>query len=171
LGQFDSALGIISSLKHSKEIQYSWYALLSKWSEAGDWYEKKNISNSLTSSERVSYINCLLHLEDWDKLLNFCLESFEFLNESELTHAVPISLTASLNLEKWGSLKSIIDQFPDIETNFYKAFFSIYKNKHEIAKEYINNKRKILDKELIALVNEGYTRSYSKIFKSQQLSE
>ena len=173
LGQNESALGIMNYLQNenSKEIQYSWYALLSKWKEASDWFEKKKSEKNLSTFERVSYINCLFNLEEWENVLNLCDESFDFLSESEKIQIIPISLTASWNLKKWENFKFIIDKFPEINTNFFKSIYYIHKNKFDLAKENINKSRQFIDQDLIALVNEGYTRSYSKIFQSQLLSE
>eukprot|EP01080_Neovahlkampfia_damariscottae_P005829 gene5829-9652_t len=173
LGQNESALGVMNYLqnKNSKEIQYSWYALLSKWNEASDWFEKKKLQKQLSSFERVSYINCLFNLEEWEKVLNLCDESFDYLSESEKLQVVPISLTASWNLKNWKNLKLIIDKFPEINTNFFKSIYFIHQNDFKSAKQHINKTRQFIDQDLIALVNEGYTRSYSKIFQSQMLSE
>lgn len=168
LEQHQSAMGLMNSLQKEKkfDIKESWYELLSKWNEACDYYEKKR---TLDKETQLGHLKCLQKLQKWDRLLYLCTDSLGKSSETLKPSISTYGLIACFKLQKWEEMKQFFDHSPS--KNFYKALYSINFNDFNEANKLIELERIQLDDEIVAVINEGYLRSYRLIVKAQELSE
>eukprot|EP01127_Copromyxa_protea_P022122 TRINITY_DN7809_c0_g1_i1.p1 TRINITY_DN7809_c0_g1~~TRINITY_DN7809_c0_g1_i1.p1 ORF type:complete len:2505 (+),score=361.67 TRINITY_DN7809_c0_g1_i1:42-7556(+) len=175
LGQHEAANGLIAVAQrdYGIEIDITWYEKLQQWITGLEAYEARQIQKPDDMDIMLGRMRCLKHLGYWNKLESLTQTAYKFAEGNEVLceKIAMYALNASFNLGNFDLGSHLKYLHNSKQYNFYKAIVNIQQGSYNVAKKHISKARDFLAPELTALVGESYSRAYTTIVASQQLSE
>jgi len=182
LGQSDAARGMLEyahrhhqdMMQQSSGTMSEWYEKLSRYDDALEAYEMKQLENPPSVTLTLGRMRCVRALGEWERLQNLGRDLWHRVSAPQIRQQIaPLAAAAALNLHQWDSLEQYIPHMDEstVESSFYRAILAIQRGDYPAATSLIDRACEMLDSSLTTLVGESYQRAYSTIVKVQQLME
>nr|UIB01653.1 serine/threonine-protein kinase mTOR [Propylea japonica] len=176
LQQKEAAEGLLQTVVQKcgeTEVQIRWHEKLHNWTHALDLYKEKLEKEPFEQEACLGTMRCLEALGEWKDLHDTVETKFELLTEDNKNKACRLAASASFGLLNFRSMERYASMIPkdSQEGSFYRAILAIHKNQYEVAQNYIDKTRDLLDTELTAMAGESYQRAYGAMVQVQILAE
>eukprot|EP01119_Soliformovum_irregulare_P019909 TRINITY_DN6394_c0_g1_i1.p1 TRINITY_DN6394_c0_g1~~TRINITY_DN6394_c0_g1_i1.p1 ORF type:complete len:1896 (-),score=591.61 TRINITY_DN6394_c0_g1_i1:8-5695(-) len=169
-----AALGILTygQRYHIKQKE-SWSEELGRWDIALMSYQKRVEEDPVAMDATLGKMRCLLALGEWEKLAQISEKNFSSAPTSALKSSIAsLAAESAWNLGKWQSMDVYVKLMePSPQKGFFSAILAIHQNQFQVAQNFINESRAMVDTNLTALIAESYKRAYKDVIRVQQLSE
>lgn len=157
------------------QVEESWFEKLGRWDEALQSYQDRLALEPSNPQLLLGQLRCFKALGEWRRLLQVAHTAWdaEFCAGPTRTKIAGLAARAAWAMGRWDSMALFAQATPQstVKGNFFRAVLAIHREQFGDAKAHIDECRKALSTELIALVGESYSRAYRKIVTLQQLSE
>ncbi|KAI8848058.1 FAT domain-containing protein [Chytridium lagenaria] len=172
----DSAIGALVCAKEMQRdvgLDAVWYEKLQRWEDGLAAYDRRQEDDPGSVEAAMGRIRCLHNLGEWEALIKLADERLPSFGSEGKRRIAPLAAAAAWGLERWDLMKdyteTMVQESPD--GSFFRAVLALHLNRYSDASENIGKTRELLDKELMALVGESYSRAYPVLVRAQMLVE
>jgi FKBP12-rapamycin complex-associated protein len=164
LQQQDSAWGVLITAReqYNTSGHEEWYEKLGRWHNALGLYQEKLEQDPNRQDAIIGRMRCLHALGEWDQLSLDIGDYWDMVGNDERREMAPMAAAAAWSLNDWHIMKKFVEHMSDdlADKAFYNAIYQVHDNNFIKAHASIDRARDLLEPDMVAVVGEGYGRSY-----------
>ncbi|KAG5306758.1 MTOR kinase, partial [Acromyrmex insinuator] len=177
LQQKEAAEGLLEYvMNHNQQdlkVQIRWYEKLHNWDKALQLYQERLESDSADVESTLGEMRCLEALGEWGQLHEVATKQWTNQTDDTKQRMSRMAAAAAWGLGQWESMQKYVSLIPkDTQDGaFYRAVLAIHDEQYNVAHQFIDSARDLLDTELTAMAGESYQRAYNAMVEVQKLAE
>ncbi|XP_077275474.1 serine/threonine-protein kinase Tor isoform X1 [Temnothorax americanus] len=177
LQQKEAAEGLLEYvMNHNQQdlkVQIRWYEKLHNWDKALQLYQERLESDSADVESTLGQMRCLEALGEWGQLHEVATKQWTNQSDDNKQRMSRMAAAAAWGLSQWESMQKYVSLIPkDTQDGaFYRAVLAIHDEQYNVAHQFIDTARDLLDTELTAMAGESYQRAYNAMVEVQKLAE
>lgn len=177
LQQKEAAEGLLEYvMNHNQQdlkVQIRWYEKLHNWDKALQLYQERLESDSADVESTLGEMRCLEALGEWGQLHEVATKQWTNQTDDTKQRMSRMAAAAAWGLSQWESMQKYVSLIPkDTQDGaFYRAVLAIHDEQYNVAHQFIDSARDLLDTELTAMAGESYQRAYNAMVEVQKLAE
>jgi len=177
LQQKEAAEGLLEYvMNHNQQdlkVQIRWYEKLHNWDKALQLYQERLESDSADVESTLGEMRCLEALGEWGQLHEVATKQWTNQTDDTKQRMSRMAAAAAWGLGQWESMQKYVSLIPKDSQDgaFYRAVLAIHDEQYNVAHQFIDSARDLLDTELTAMAGESYQRAYNAMVEVQKLAE
>ncbi|XP_064459506.1 serine/threonine-protein kinase mTOR-like [Ornithodoros turicata] len=177
LQQPEAASGVLdyASKCHAADLKVKerWYEKLHDWDNALKAYQQAREQDPDDVELVLGQMRCLEVLGEWDALCHLASDKWDHVEDINKQKMARMASAAAWGLEKWETMEEYVHVIPRDTTDsaFHQAVLAVHKESFQVAQQFIDKARDLIDTDLTAMVGESYSRAYGAMVQVQMLAE
>nr|QGN03465.1 target of rapamycin [Ixodes ricinus] len=177
LQQPEAAAGVLdyATKCHATDLKVKerWYEKLHDWDNALRAYGQAREQRPGDVELILGQMRCLEVLGEWESLYELASDNWSENSDVNQQKMARMASAAAWGLEKWETMEEYVTVIPRETTDsaFHQAVLAVHKENFQVAQQFIDKARDLIDTDLTAMVGESYSRAYGAMVQVQMLAE
>ena len=164
-------------------VHPEWYEKLGRWDDALTAYQLKQLEEPRNLDVTLGRMRCLNSLGEWEQLAALASDVWgarggagggaSDVDDATEARIAVMGAHAAWALGDWDNVAVYVEHTQEnrFQGAFMRAVLSIHRGHFDVAEQFIERSRLLVESMLTPLVGESYNRAYKQVVKVQQLAE